>query len=432
LAKKNEIKNPTSDNQLSIFTQANEINDLISLDNLYNRVIDDIKSNIDDIFNNYIKIGFLLNEAINNKLYELDDFDNIYDFADYHFKLSKTTVKNVTSIATRFCDKEGRLLIQYKDHSYSALVEMIPMTDSEIESIEPEATVKEIRQQKSFNKINKKLSEYFSKENNYFKELVDTIIGFNYDYHLKLDSKVDISYIIPKPDYTYEELSIDIKFTLQHVFFKNDINFNLSIERRSWEKDLSFSIYHSQISYFTKRFESISGLESALKKFCKDISSNYYHGKYFVEKIDDSISTDDKLSQDEGPGHDLFDSSRVERYNYPGYRSYQSYLLFQFLLKHFEGLYCEIQESSVEFFKKHKRHKNKNPLLFKIVAIDSLLHTKVIIPGDDVDTEHLLFSGLEEFMNTKLEVYFGKNKDNPDQTTIFDFINISDEGEKNV
>lgn len=94
---------------------------------------------------NYIYLGLLLREAKNfymnipNTVYK-----DIYEFAKTELDLCKTTVKYLTGVNQRFANGMN-LKPKYENFKYSQLREMLSLSDIQLELVNPEMTVEEIK-----------------------------------------------------------------------------------------------------------------------------------------------------------------------------------------------------------------------------------------------------------------------------------------------
>lgn len=99
---------------------------------------------------------------------EGNPISSFYDFCDNHFKICKTTVKNLLGIYKRFViDME---LENYQDFSYSQLVELLTFDYDDLKAVEPSMSVRTIRELKAEivkkNKSSGQTSDHSTKSNN--------------------------------------------------------------------------------------------------------------------------------------------------------------------------------------------------------------------------------------------------------------------------
>lgn len=147
---------------------------------------ENVKEAILDVNNNvkknFIKIGYELDYIKTTGLfryahkpgehyvvYNQFNTDSFTDFVRDYFGFSKTTTKNLIAIHNRFSLKgfDGRCLEEYEPYSYSQLVEMLPLSNEEIVKVNPEMSIREIREIKKSlidNLSEHKLSSYNEKK----------------------------------------------------------------------------------------------------------------------------------------------------------------------------------------------------------------------------------------------------------------------------
>jgi hypothetical protein len=106
-----------------------------------------IKSNLNGCARNFVAIGFYLKDIRDNETYLKGGYDSIWAFALDRLQMSKSTVSRFMAINDRFSvDGNSPVLMdKYLDYGSGKLQEMLTMTDEEIEKIDPDTTVKEIR-----------------------------------------------------------------------------------------------------------------------------------------------------------------------------------------------------------------------------------------------------------------------------------------------
>lgn len=81
------------------------------------------------------------------KLYEIDDFKNIYDYAKERFDISRGTVSDSIGVFERFGNKEAyKIEGKYAEYNFSTLMRMKKLSDEEIEKcgIGPTMSRKEV------------------------------------------------------------------------------------------------------------------------------------------------------------------------------------------------------------------------------------------------------------------------------------------------
>lgn len=106
-----------------------------------------IRDSVNNIKNEYIYIGALLNEVNDFKLYEYEGCRNIAEYCEKEFGFKKSFTYNLMNVQKRFCDKEGSMFSinpKYKDYDFSKLVLMCKMNEEQLHCCHPEYSVKSI------------------------------------------------------------------------------------------------------------------------------------------------------------------------------------------------------------------------------------------------------------------------------------------------
>lgn len=114
-----------------------------------------IKTDISDIKNRYISLGFHLHEALNMKFYQDFGYADFYEFCEKNFQMDKSAVSRSINLWKEFaCYDEKtdsrRIFIDEKYHkySYSQLCEMLSLDEKKRKNITPDMTIKQIREKK--------------------------------------------------------------------------------------------------------------------------------------------------------------------------------------------------------------------------------------------------------------------------------------------
>lgn len=114
-----------------------------------------IRNGIKQINGKFVFIGEILRVVEDERLYTTvysgvadKNCADIYRYAYVKFGVRKTTTFNLISIAKTFA-VHGELVRKYKEFSYSQLAEMLSMTEEEREKVNPDMTVKQIRELKN-------------------------------------------------------------------------------------------------------------------------------------------------------------------------------------------------------------------------------------------------------------------------------------------
>lgn len=98
----------------------------------------------------FVAIGYYLKQVRDRKLYTQSGYEDIWEFAQKQFGISKSSASRFMNINDRFSigGNSPELLEQYQKFSSSQLSEMLTLSDGQIEQVTVETTVKEIRAMK--------------------------------------------------------------------------------------------------------------------------------------------------------------------------------------------------------------------------------------------------------------------------------------------
>jgi hypothetical protein len=389
---KSDVGPEKNDNFEFIMTEASE---LMIKNGEYDRYTKRIHENVESIFDKYTEIGMLLSEFNEKKLYELNDYSDIYEYAYDNFTISKTTVKNVMAIASKFCDEDGDILEEFEGYSFSNLVELIPVDQKDLSKFKPSMTVKKVRSKKLEIEINEKVDEIFQEEG-LAASIVDTTINFDWKKHLKIDD-MTIDYEVKKKIYE----SSDFNYGYNH--YKPRIEFRIKQGKNEFEFHIEL-VFESQKIYLDadwqygkwfgrKEIKSLNSLRSNLVNLAKDILESSF---VVTNEAEDDI--EEKI--EDSPGHKRV--SEIGTYeNTMGY-------LQKFLKENFGSYYCEIDNyANIELYEFHKRHKNRNPILYKIVYCNEPGNMKLIkYENGEPHDEIMLFPEYKDYLQTGFEIVF--------------------------
>jgi len=251
MAKQEIKKNPTSDEtihpgQLTIFDEisqiakSNKLVDRVETKTLY------IKRLISDIFTNYLDIGYNLNEIQKTKLYEVLDYEHVYDYAQNEFDMSITTIKNCMAISKRFCNAIGDLKEEFKDYNYSQLVELISVKDEDLGKFDPSISVKNTRLKKKILKLEEELNiDINDTLNDYVQYIME------YDYNHLLKDVYDYDFIVKNKSNDYSEILTFRRkspYVLFHLF-----------DHKTEEEITSFflHLYAEETAYIELRYNNL-------------------------------------------------------------------------------------------------------------------------------------------------------------------------------
>lgn len=107
-----------------------------------------ITSNLQSAVRNVIAIGYYLKNIRDNGLFREAGCENIWDYAWERFGFSKSTASRYMTRNDRFSRNGNSPILdeKYRDFNKSQLQEMLSLTDSELEQVTPDMTVRQIRE----------------------------------------------------------------------------------------------------------------------------------------------------------------------------------------------------------------------------------------------------------------------------------------------
>jgi hypothetical protein len=165
--------NETKDNNLIVECLEAENVPLFKLKELYDRYESSknrIKLGLTNAIQSFMQIGEQLNNINENQLYLIEEFEDIYEFAETTFGFSKTLTSNYINVFLRFGNNPESI----KGYSYSQIIELLPVA-SELDSFDEKMTVAEIRREKKNLQFLKKMEFAKSERLDYFKKLMVSI-----------------------------------------------------------------------------------------------------------------------------------------------------------------------------------------------------------------------------------------------------------------
>lgn len=152
----------------------------------YKNIIKKIFDYSKDALLNFMHLGQLLKRVKEYKLYEIEEFQSVYDFALNKFGYKETSVKNFIAVFEKYADSEDLdydyfdIKEEYKNYSFTSLVELLPVPEEEIkENYTAEMSVKEIRQTKVISQLTDQLQEKVKKYNHVVDILKKEMNNFN-------------------------------------------------------------------------------------------------------------------------------------------------------------------------------------------------------------------------------------------------------------
>ena len=147
-------------------------------------------ADINDIRQNYFRLGFHLHEFEVNKYYLNFGYASLSDFAGANLGMDSSAVSRCLSVFERFSKKNDfrpTMIMQeeYEKFSYSQLVEMVSVHDEKVfRQITPDMSIRQIRDLKKLEKMNN--SQIATSQN---------IKKFDYSHFIELKGSPSLSYI---------------------------------------------------------------------------------------------------------------------------------------------------------------------------------------------------------------------------------------------
>ena len=109
---------------------------------------EDIRNRLQETSENFIVIGYRLKQMRESRLYEQEGFKSLSEFAQREYNLSRSVVSRLMQINDRFSENGNSmdLKAEYRTYGYAKLQEMLYLTDTELEEVTEDMTVREIRE----------------------------------------------------------------------------------------------------------------------------------------------------------------------------------------------------------------------------------------------------------------------------------------------
>lgn len=115
-----------------------------------------IRENVNNIIDNYIKIGFILLDMRNLKLYEERGYSSLVECVEVELGMKKSTCYNLMRIAEKFGNPITKSIADnYQEYGYVQLLEMTTMSEEEMTQVSPEMSRRDIKKLKNSNRLEK-------------------------------------------------------------------------------------------------------------------------------------------------------------------------------------------------------------------------------------------------------------------------------------
>ena len=144
---------PTADSitkQLQLAEEKNKKAQLAEDKRLYKRFKCQIDKAYQSMENSYLQTAFALHAIYKNKLYQLDNFKNIYDFAKENYSIARGTCNNFINICEKFgvLNENGNIMElspTYSQYSVSQLVVMLAFPQELLDKCDKSKSVRELK-----------------------------------------------------------------------------------------------------------------------------------------------------------------------------------------------------------------------------------------------------------------------------------------------
>ena len=243
----------------------------------YKSVIEDIKEYSQEALLNFLQIGRLFKRVKEEKLYEIEDYSSVYEFALNKFGYRETSVKNFIAVFEKYADSEDLdydyfdIKEEYKNYSFTSLVELLPVPEEEIkENYTPEMSVKEIRQTKVISQLTDQLQEKVKKYNHVVDILKKEMNNFN-----ERIGKSVLKYQIIDDNYSLDNFKLRscFKYSWRSYYIDFDCDYQLRFDYSSIETKSNEEIVNHFKNNFLVKVENeyLSDEKSKEEKKIKEL-----------------------------------------------------------------------------------------------------------------------------------------------------------------
>lgn len=136
--------------QLQLAEEKNKKAQLAEDKRLYKRFKCQIDKAYQSMENSYLQTAFALHAIYKNKLYQLDNFKNIYDFAKENYSIARGTCNNFINICEKFgvLNENGNIMElspTYMQYSVSQLAVMLAFPQELLDKCDKSKSVRELK-----------------------------------------------------------------------------------------------------------------------------------------------------------------------------------------------------------------------------------------------------------------------------------------------
>lgn len=182
-------------------------NEVITLQNYdeYKDIVKEIIEVSEAAISNFLNLGRLFKKVKERKLYLLEEYNSVYEFAEDKFGYKETSVKNFINVFNKYADDPDELDSEcdikegFENYSFTSLVELLPVSNEEIQAnYSPDMKVKEIRETKIVSQLTEELKKRIERYNHIIdilKKEVDSFhkeLGKEFVKFRKIDNKKTI------------------------------------------------------------------------------------------------------------------------------------------------------------------------------------------------------------------------------------------------
>lgn len=237
---------------------------------IYKTVIEDIKEYSQEAVLNFLQIGRLFKRVKEEKLYEIEDYSSVYEFALNKFGYRETSVKNFIAVFDKYADTTDvrnsyfNIKEEYENYSFTSLVELLPISEDEIkENYSPEMSIKEIRQSKLVSQLTENLQEKVKR----YTEIVD-LLKHEMNYFNERIGKSVLKYRIVKDNYSLDNLNLRscFEYNWRSYYIVFDSDYELKVDYSSIETKSNEEIIDEFKNKFLVKVEEQYLLDEKIKE----------------------------------------------------------------------------------------------------------------------------------------------------------------------
>lgn len=193
-------------------------NELVSYDSAKSIIRRDLES----MSRKFITIGYYLKLIRDNEMYRQDGFQDIWEFAQDTYGISKSTCSRWMSMNDKFSrgGNSPYLKEEYRDFGKSQLQEMLYLTDEQMEQARPDMTAKEIREIRKPEEPKRELKKPDETERQYLNNAAKCLISSWRAWFLQ-----DFTNRVMQVDISPKEIKKKIERKSRTIYFSTDKGF---------------------------------------------------------------------------------------------------------------------------------------------------------------------------------------------------------------